>query len=267
MDWLKRTIEHPRTERIVIGLIILNAITLGLETSSSLMAEYGGLLHAIDQILLAIFVLELVARMIVKQGQFFRDPWNVFDFLVVSVALVPSTDSFSVLRALRVLRILRLITALPSLKRVVGGLISAMPGMGSISLLMGLIYYVFAVMGTKLFAQTAPDQFGTLGATAYTLFQVMTFDDWSGGVAKPLMEKHAYAIVYLVLFILLSAFMMLNLFIGVVVTALDDEKAANAPKLLHDPTEMRAVLAELKAIRSEITALKSGQPEKADLSS
>lgn len=259
MAWLKYVVEHRQTERIVIGLILLNAITLGLETSTSIMAEYGGLLHAIDQLLLAVFVAELLARILVKRGDFFRDPWSLFDFLVVGIALVPATDSFSVLRALRVLRVLRLITALPSLKRVVGGLITAMPGMGSISLLMGLIYYVFAVMGTKLFAQTSPEQFGSLGATAYTLFQVMTFDDWSTGVAKPLMEKHSYAVVYLIVFILLSAFMMLNLFIGVVVTALDDEKAANAPKLLHDPAEMYSVLAELKAIRTELAALKSGE--------
>lgn len=259
MEWLKNVVEHRQTERIVIGLILLNALTLGLETSTAVMAEYGGLLRAIDHLLLAIFVAELLARILVRRGAFFRDPWSIFDLLVVGIALVPATDSFSVLRALRVLRVLRLITALPSLKRVVGGLISAMPGMGSISLLMGLIYYVFSVMGTKLFGQTSPDQFGSLGSTAYTLFQVMTFDDWSSGVARPLMEKHAYAIAYLVVFILLSAFMMLNLFIGVVVTALDDEKAANAPKLLHDPVEMQTVLEELRAIRAELTALKTAE--------
>ena len=150
-------------------------------------------------------------------------------------------------------------TAVPSLKRVVGGLIAAIPGMGSIALLMVIIYYVFAVMGTKLFGQTSPEQFGSLGATAYTLFQVMTFDDWSNGVAKPLMEKHPYAIAYLVIFILLSAFMMLNLFIGVVVSALDDEKAEDTPKLLHDPGETTRLLAELQAIRAELSEIRARQ--------
>lgn len=252
MAFLKWLVEHPVTERLVITLILINAVTLGLETSPTVMAGYGTVLNRLDDALLAIFVLELTIRMIVKRRDFFRDPWSIFDLLVIGIALVPATESFSVLRALRVLRILRLITALPSLKRVVGGLISAMPGMGSISLLMALIYYVFAVMGTKLFGQSTPEQFGSLGATAYTLFQIMTFDDWSSGVAKPLMEKHSFAIVYIVVFILLSAFMMLNLFIGVVVTALDDEKAANSPKLLHDPQETQQILSELKAIRAEL---------------
>lgn len=257
MDRLRALVDHPRTEQFIILLIVLNAITLGLETSQSVMAEYGPLLHRLDTIFLWIFVAELVARMVVKRDAFFRDPWSIFDLVVVGIALLPATGSLSVLRSLRVLRLLRLVTAIPSLKRVVGGLISAIPGMGSIMLLMFLIYYVFAVMGTKLFGATAPEQFGSLGATAYTLFQIMTFDDWSNGIAKPLMEKHPYAIAYIVIFILLSAFMMLNLFIGVVVSALDEEKAADAPKLLHDPRENEAMLTELKAIRQELAALKA----------
>lgn len=257
MTFLEQIINHPRTERFIIILIVLNAITLGLETSQDVMAHYGAALHALDQIFLWIFVAELLARFAVKRAGFFRDPWNIFDTIVVGIALIPASGALSVLRSLRVLRLLRLVTAIPSLKRVVGGLIGAIPGMGSITLLMALIYYVFAVMGTKLFGATAPEQFGSLGATAYTLFQIMTFDDWSGGVAKPLMEKHAYAIIYIVIFILLSAFMMLNLFIGVVVSALDEEKAADAPKLLHDPQEMKAVLGELQAIRAELADLKA----------
>ncbi|CAN1495336.1 Ion transport domain containing protein [Rhabdaerophilaceae bacterium] len=255
MNFLEAIVNNPRTERFVILLIVLNAITLGLETSISIMAEYGTVLHVLDTIFLWIFVAELVARFIVRRSGFFRDPWNVFDAIVIGIALVPASGAMSVLRSLRVLRLMRLVTAIPSLKRVVGGLIGAIPGMGSITLLMVLIYYVFAVMGTKLFGASAPEQFGSLGATAYTLFQIMTFDDWSGGVAKPLMEKHSYAIVYIVVFILLSAFMMLNLFIGVVVSALDDERDATAPKLLHDPQDMKNVLAELQAIRAELARL------------
>lgn len=257
MDRLRAIVDSPKLERFIIVLIVLNAITLGLETSAGIMAQYGPALHVIDTIFLWIFVAELAARMAVKRAAFFRDPWSIFDLVVVGIALLPATGSLSVLRALRVLRLLRLVTAIPSLKRVVGGLITAIPGMGSIMLLMGLIYYVFAVMGAKLFGVTAPDQFGSLGAAAYTLFQIMTFDDWSNGVAKPLMEKHPYAIAYIVIFILLSAFMMLNLFIGVVVSALDEEKAADAPKLLHDPKEMEHMLAELRAIRAEMERLKT----------
>lgn len=252
MNWLRRIVESEKTERFVLGLIILNAITLGLETSKDVMASHGPLLHRIDTVLLWIFVAELVARIVVKRGAFFRDPWNMFDTVVVGIALLPDTGALSVLRALRVLRVLRLITALPSLKRVVSGLIGALPGMGSIMLLMGLVFYVFAVMGAKLFGADAPDQFGSLGMSAYTLFQVMTFDDWSNGVVKPLMEKHPYAIAYFVIFILLSAFMMLNLFIGVVVTALDDEKAPDGKHLLHDPADIKQVLSELREIRARM---------------
>lgn len=260
MSILHAIVTNPLTERFIIGLIILNAVTLGLETSPTIMASHGVLLHQIDSLLLNIFVVELLARMAVHRRDFLKDPWSVFDMLVVGIALVPATESLSVLRALRVLRVLRLITLLPSLRRVVAGLIGAMPGMGSIMLLMLLVYYVFAVMGTKLFAGTAPEQFGSLGQTAYTLFQVMTFDDWSNGVVKPLMEKHPYAVFYFIMFILLSAFMMLNLFIGVVVTALDDERAPNQKHLMHDPEMQGKMLAELQAIRARLEALETGRP-------
>jgi len=257
MNLLKTLVDHPMTERVVVVLIVLNAITLGLETSSAVMEDYGRLLHMLDTIFLWIFVAELAARFAVRRGAFFRDPWNVFDAIVVGIALLPATGALSVLRSLRVLRLLRLVTAIPSLKRVVSGLIGAIPGMGSIILLTALVYYIYAVMGTKLFGATSPEQFGSLGATTYTLFQIMTFDDWSGGIAKPLLEKHGYAMVYIVTFILLSAFMMLNLFIGVVVSALDDEKTAADPRtLLHDPREMARVAEELRALRAEIAELR-----------
>jgi len=253
---LAALLAHPLVERTIIALILVNAVTLGLETSPSVMAAIGPVLTAIDQAILAVFVLEIAARLAVHRLRFFRDPWNVFDFLVVAVALVPATGSLSVLRALRVLRVLRLITVLPSLKRVVGGLVAALPGMGSITLLLVLIFYVFAVMGTKLFGGTNAEQFGSLGATAYTLFQVMTFDDWSGGVVKPLMDRHPYAMVFFLSFILLSTFMALNLFIGVIVSALDAETGDDAPKIARDPAFEERLLAEITALRGEVAALR-----------
>lgn len=260
MNLLKSLVDHPLTERLVVALIVLNAITLGLETSPAMMAEYGTLLTTLDRAFLWIFVAELLARLLVRRGAFFRDPWNLFDAVVIGIALLPATGALSVLRSLRVLRLLRLVTAIPSLKRVVSGLIGAIPGMGSIILLTTLIYYVYAVMGTKLFGATSPEQFGSLGATTYTLFQIMTFDDWSGGVAKPLLEKHGYAMVYIVSFILLSAFMMLNLFIGVVVSALDDEKALAEPRRpMDDPRAIAEITAELRALRAEIAELRRDQ--------
>ncbi len=253
MEKLKAIVTHPRTERVIIGLIIVNAITLGLETSKSVMAEIGGILWWLDHILLGIFVLELVARIAVHRLAFFKDPWSLFDFFVVAIALIPATGSLSVLRALRILRVLRLLTVVPSLRRVVAGLIGAMPGMGSIAMLLAIVYYVFAVMGAKLYADTNPELFGDLGSSAYTLFQSMTFDDWSNGIVKPLMEKgNTYSWFFVMTFMVLSAFMVLNLFIGVVVTALDDvNEEIKAAKGVQDP-----VIIELRALRAEVTALR-----------
>ena len=230
MHMLNRILRDPRTERVVLALIMFNAVTLGLETSPSVMAEHGELLHAVDRAVLAVFV--------------------------VGIALVPATGSLSVLRALRVLRILRMVTAVPSLRRVVGGLVRALPGMGSILLLLILIFYVFSVMAAKLFGATKPELFGNLGAAAYTLFQVMTFDDWSAGIVKPLMDEHPWAWLFFVVFILLSTFMVLNLFIGVVVSALDEETAANAPKLTHPAGIEERLLAEILALRAEVGELR-----------
>jgi len=257
MNALARLLADPLTERVILGLIVLNAVTLGLETSRDMMASFGPLLRALDQAILAIFVVELLARMAVHRLNFLRDPWSLFDLVVVGIALVPATGSLSVLRALRILRVLRIISVVPSLRRVVGGLVSALPGMGSILLLLGLIFYVFSVMGAKLFGGTSPELFGSLGQTAYTLFQVMTFDDWSAGIVKPLMADHPYAWLFFVVFILVSTFMVLNLFIGVVVSALDAETAADAPKLTHAAGTDERILEELAALRQEVAALRT----------
>jgi voltage-gated sodium channel len=258
---LARLLAHPLTERAVLALIIVNAITLGLETSRPVMAAYGPLLEAIDHAILIVFVVELAARMAVHRLRFFRDPWSLFDLFVVGIALVPATESLSVLRALRILRVLRLVTAIPSLRRVVGGLVTALPGMGSIMLLLMLIFYVFSVMGSKLFGAAKPELFGDLGKTAYTLFQVMTFDDWSAGVVKPLLEDYPLAWVFFVVFILLSTFMALNLFIGVVVSALDEESSADSPKLTHPAGMEERILEELTELRREVAALRAARED------
>lgn len=254
---LARLVEHPLTERFIITLIVINAITLGLETSAAAMAAYGPLLIALDRVILGIFVAELAARIIVRRGSFFRDPWSLFDLFVVGIALVPTSEGLSVLRALRILRALRLITVVPSLRKVVAGLVGAMPGMGSIGLLLVLVYYVFAVMGTKLFGATNPELFGSIGTSAYTLFQAMTFDDWSTGIVKPLIEKgHETGWLFVIIFMVLSAFMVLNLFIGVVVTALDEVTASEAPKITHPAHSDERIADELAGLRADIAGLR-----------
>lgn len=256
---LARLINHPATEKVVLVLILFNAFTLGLETFPTVTARYGDLLETLDRAVLAIFVVELLARLAVRRSAFFRDPWSMFDLAVVGVALVPATGSLSVLRSLRILRALRLITTIPALRRVVGGLVSALPGMASILLLLVLVFYVFSVMAAKLYGPDKPELFGNLGLAAYTLFQVMTFDDWSAGIVKPLLENHPLAWLFFVLFILFSTFMVLNLFIGVVVTALDDETPPDTPKIGHPTDVEQRLLDELAALRMEVALLREAR--------
>jgi voltage-gated sodium channel len=137
-------VELPRVQRAIMALIIINAIILGLETVPSVMASYGEILLTIDKIILGVFVIEILLRIIAHRLRFFRDPWSIFDFAVVGIALVPSSGPFAVLRALRVLRVLRILTIVPSMRRVVGALLDSIPGLGSIALVLMLLYYVYS---------------------------------------------------------------------------------------------------------------------------
>ena len=259
--WLRSIVDDPRAERVIMVLIVINAVILGLETSETIMASHGWLLETLDRAILAVFVVEIAARIIAYRGAYFRDPWNVFDFIVVAIALVPATETFSVLRALRVLRVLRLVTRVPSLRRVVGGLITALPGMGSVVALLSLLFYVFAVMATKLFGGQFPDWFGSIGASAYSLFQIMTLESWSMGIVRPVMETYRYAWAFFVPFIVITTFAVLNLFIGIVVNAMqaEHEKAVNEERaaerdMIHDETA--PLVEEIKALRVEMAALR-----------
>ncbi|HEV7346675.1 MAG TPA: ion transporter [Devosia sp.] len=246
-----------RWEQVIVAVILLNSLVLGLETDAGLMARFGPVLRALDAVLLTVFVIEIALRIYAFGPRFFRDPWSVFDFAVVAIALVPASGPFQVLRALRILRALRLVSTLPALRRVVGGLLAALPGMSSIVVLMAMLFYVAAVMATNLFGASFPDWFGSLGASLYTLFQVMTLESWSMGIVRPVMEAFPFAWMFFVPFILLSTYAILNLFIGVIVSAMQEETEANAVadrQTLHDDTA--SILAELRALRSEVAALR-----------
>ncbi len=262
--WLAK----PAVQHTVLTLIVLNAIILGLETSPAVMARWGGVLQGVDHAILAVFVLEIAARIAVLRGAFFRNPWGVFDFVVVAIALVPASGPFAVLRALRVLRVLRILTVVPSMRQVVGGLLGAIPGLASIGAVMGLIFYVMAVIATNLFGADFPDWFGGLGRSLYTLFQIMTLESWSMGIVRPVMELHGYAWLFFIVFILIATFTMLNLFIGVIVGAMQTFKEADMEKqaaqaVLDDKANgmtaepsMTDVMAELRALRGEVAALR-----------
>ncbi len=267
LDRLAKFMNHPRTDQIITGLIILNAVTLGLETSQSIMASYGPLLAVVDRIIIGIFVVEILARFAVQRGAFFRDGWNIFDVIVVGIALAPATEKFSVLRALRVLRLLRLITAVPSLQRVVGGLIRALPGMGSILLLIALVFYVCAVMAVNLYGREFPELFGTLGNSLYTLFTIMTLEGWTNDVVNPVREKHPYALLFFIPFIIITTFWVLNLFIGIIVNAMqeehdkasaDEREAEREAERAAERRQAEPIVAEIKSLKAEIVALREG---------
>lgn len=223
---LRTVIESQGFQSFITGVIIVNAATIGLETSKSAMAAVGGILFVLDLAALAIFIIEISAKLFVYRLSFFRNPWNVFDFTIVAVALVPAGEGISVLRALRILRALRLISMVPQMRLVVQALLSAIPAMGSVIALLALIFYVAAVMATKLFGADFPEWFGTVGASLYTLFQIMTLESWSMGIARPVMEVHPYAWAFFVPFILIITFAVLNLFIAIVVNAMANAAAA-----------------------------------------
>ncbi|MFH7320772.1 ion transporter [Desulfurivibrio sp. D14AmB] len=220
-------IEQRWVHRAVIGIIVLNAVVLGLETVPAINDPYGPILTRLDRICLTIFVIELGLAMIAMgPSRFFRDPWRFFDFVVVGIALVPATGAFSVLRSLRVLRVLRLASASPRMRSVVSALLAAIPGLSSIIALLLLLFYVAAVMSTKLFGPVFPEWFGSIGASMYTLFQIMTLESWSMGIVRPIMAEFPYAWLFFVPFIMMATFTMLNLFIAVIVEAMQSQSQA-----------------------------------------
>lgn len=258
-EQIKAYVSQPWVERGILVLIVINAITLGLETSDSIMATWGPILLFVDKIILAIFVAEVAARMYAHGASFWRDPWNVFDFLVVGIALVPATGNLSVLRSLRIVRALRLISAVPSMRRVVSGLLKAIPGMGSVTMLLLLMLYVAAVMATSMYGDDFPEYFGTLGASSFTLFQIMTLENWPD-IARSVIAKYPSAWIFFVIYILLTSFAVLNLFIGIIVDAMQSEQPS-AEELAQDVAgqtedELDAIASQIRGMRAEMAELK-----------
>jgi len=257
-----RFVAHTRVQQGIMALIVINAVIMGLETSSAVMAQYGAVLLALDKAILSVFVVEIALRLFVHRAAFFRDPWSLFDFAVVGIALVPASGPFAVLRALRVLRVLRMLTIVPSMRRVVGALLSAIPGLSSIALVLLLVFYVFAVIATHLFSAAFPDWFGHLGRSLYTLFQIMTLESWSMGISRPVMEVAPFAWVFFITFILFATFTMLNLFIAIIVNAMqtfsEGEHQSTVEAVEHVGQSIEHELhAEVQLLRQEMVELKA----------
>ena len=257
LEPLERFIESAAFRHSITAVILINAAILGLSTYQ-LDARTHDALMWIDQLIVWLFVVELALKLFVLRLSFFKSGWNWFDFIVVAISLVPDAGALSVLRALRVLRLFRLFSVVPEMRSVVEALAKAIPGMGAIMLVLCVIFYVAAVMGAKLFSGTHPEFFGNLGGSAYTLFQVMTLESWSMGIARPVIAEHPYAWIFFIGFITLTSFAVLNLFIAVIVDSMQSkhfdgeiEREAEA----HHEREM--LIEEVKALRADIAQIKS----------
>jgi voltage-gated sodium channel len=249
---IENIMAHAYVQHTLIALIVINAAILGFETSPEIMASWGDWLHALDHAILVVFIVEIVVLMAVRGWGFFKDPWSVFDFLVVSIALIPASGSMAVLRALRVLRVLRLVNKITSMRKVVAGLLGSMPGLGSVFGLIVIIFYVASVIATNLFRDKFPNFFGSLGETAFTLFQIMTLESWSEGIARPVMEVFPYSWMFFIFFILIATFIVFNLFIAVIVDSINSE--SDKDKKAHSAEF--GLEAEIRALREELQEIK-----------
>lgn len=250
---IQSLVESRNFQNFILFVIVLNAITMGLQTSHSLNARYGLLLEGIDKAALAIFIIEILLKFVVYRVRFFTSGWNVFDFVVVGIAIAPNMGPLSVLRTLRTfraLRGLRILSIVPEMREVISALVAAIPGMTSIFGVLGLIFYIGAILATSLFGSTFPDWFGNLGASLYTLFQVMTLESWSMGIVRPVMEVYPWAWAFFVLFIGVTTFAVLNLFVAVLVNAMqeahENKQQAAIAKAQAGVKELTKEIAELQ---------------------
>ena len=255
-------IVESRAFSITITLVIvINAIVLGLETSPRVMAVAGPLLLAIDSAALWIFTIEIGLKIWLYRGRFFRGGWNIFDFTIVAIAWLPATGPLSVLRALRIIRVLRVVSLIPQMRAVVGALLKALPGMGSILAVLMLVFYIAAVMATKLFGETFPDWFGSIAASMFSLFQIMTLESWSMGIVRPVMEQHPGAWAFFVPFIIVTTFTVLNLFIALIVNSMQSLQAETSESLrteaviAHDEREL--LLQRIEELTTEVRQVRS----------
>ncbi|WP_209426275.1 ion transporter [Pararhodobacter sp. SW119] len=247
-----RFLDQAWVRQGIIGVILFNAVLLGMETSYAIMDTAGPLIIALDTACLTVFVIEIALKLYSQRLSFFRNGWNIFDFVIVGISLVPGAQTFSVLRALRILRLLRVISVSPSLRRVVEGFVRALPGMGSVFLLMGMLFYIGAVMATKLFQDSFPDWFGDLGNSAYSLFQIMTLESWSMGIVRPVMEVYPYAWAFFVPFIMVTTFAVVNLLVGLIVNSMQDAHAVESNAATDAYRD--EVLKRLEAIEQRLQA-------------
>ncbi len=254
---LLQLVENHRFKQTIVVLIVLNAVLLGIETMRDLPEGAFDALFRLNRAILGVFVIEVVLRILAHRGAFFRDNWSLFDFVIVAASVIAPAGPFQIVRALRILRVLRLVSTIPSLRRVVDGLLHAVPGIGSVLVLLLLILYIAAVMATMLFRDVAPENFGHLGISLFSLFQIMTLEGWSD-IATKVMAQHTWAWIFFIGYILIATFLVLNLVIGVVVSSIQSRieiEAAerSAAERSEDDSYLKQ---ELASVREEIRLLR-----------
>ena len=258
-SFLEKLVEHQLFRNSIVVLIALNAVLLGVETTRTISTDALEMIDRLNQMILGVFVIELVLRIWVHRLNFFRDSWSLFDFVIVAASLIVPSGPFQVVRALRILRALRLVSNIPSLRRVVDGLFGAVPGIASVLLLLLLVLYIAGVMATLLFREVAPENFGHLWISLFSLFQIMTLEGWSG-IATKVMAVYSWAWIFFIGYILVATFLVLNLVIGVVVSSIQSriesehaERAAEHAELVEDDEELKV---ELQSLRHEIGVIR-----------
>ena len=245
---VKKIVEHKYFHNFIISLIIINGITLGLETSKDIFYSYHDYFIAFDSFVITVFTIEIVLRMYAYGKRFFKDAWSLFDLIIVIISLAPANAGFEIFRILRVLRLFRLITVVPQMRKIVSALLGVIPGMLSIASLLILFFYIFAIIATHLFGEDFPQWFGDLGESFYTLFQVMTLESWSMGIARPIMEVHPHAWIFFLVFIFMATFIMINLIVAVVVDAMSDLSKKEKSSELTKIEELKKEVQELKEL-------------------
>lgn len=239
-----------RFQNLITGVILLAGVIVGLETSPTVTDNFGGVLHVLDKVILAIFCVEVVVKMGAewpKPHRYFLDTWNIFDFLIVAVCFAPVGGQYiAVLRLARLLRVLKLVRAVPKLQILVSALLKSIPSMGYVALLLGMLFYVYAVASVFLFGANDPIHFSNIAISMLTLFRVVTGEDWTdvmyiqmwgcdkygyGGNEALCTDPHSYPVfgaLYFVSFMFLGAMIILNLFIGVIMNGMGEAKSENA---------------------------------------
>jgi voltage-gated sodium channel len=246
---IRAIVESAWFSRAILGLIVFAAVLVGLETYPRLMDRYGKLFHVLDTVVIWLFALEAALKMIAggrRWYDYFRDPWNLFDFTIVVVCFLPVDAHYAqVLRLARVLRALRLVSAVPKLQLLVGSLLKSLPSMGYVGLLLLIMFYVYAVLGVFLFRENDPVHFRNLELSMLSLFRVVTLEDWTdimyiqmyGSENYPFSEQDRgryefsstarpfVGALFFVSFVMLGTMIMLNLFIGVIIQSMDEAQS------------------------------------------